>query len=923
MKPMQLKNYQIESLDRIASFFSECRKRPVAEVYAERSQQLANQQLKYFDYLNGAPAVCLRVPTGGGKTIIAAAAIKRIDDAYTQTGAPVVVWLTPSDAITTQTYRGLSNPEHPYRQLIDRDFGAENVAVCKTESFEQLSPSDFGKKCIILVATNQTFNITKTSQRTIYSFKESMERFFTNLAPQQVEGLERVTAEEVAAHPEGVLKESDVGQVKYSIANLLHLFHPIIIVDEAHNGRTDTFFKTLSRLNPAACLDLTATPVEKNNIIHSVSAWELKAENMIKLPVILGEHTGGWENCLMEAAALQNRLEGLAAGESDYIRPIVLIQAEQKGREPGPDAVKAYLMETLKIPEAQIAIATGKIKELKDVDLASPQSAIRFVITVEALKEGWDCPFAYVLCGLQPIQSAKDIEQLLGRVLRMPYASPRSDNSLALSYAQIVSEETMALATLLKDRIVHNMGFNAMEAIDLIRDQTSRDEKPTTPNLPHIEPTPVAKPERPILVPLKVEVPAKVVAAVEKSGTGGLVSVKPQSFAGGNFNVVVSVSTKATDEDLKKFQKELISAVGAKEKTSVETQMEDLRNQLAKARHPLEEEPFPAIPLLCFTDKSGEVRVLDRQNAVHDPWNPNLGAAKRLPDSFSMEDAVRRYSLDVDEKRHLTQSEVSNGNVTQFVQRSLKGFASVSVEDLVNGLAARLARPDVLPRMMHRFVDNIVEGQLIGEQGFSVAQIYAARVKVENALRDLLSRNYEMAMVEGFQEALDLACDTPNAPDFQFVYDIAHYPANNVYQLRGDSMVFKKHFYPQIHDLQYLTPAKKVTEEYLCAQAIENCAKVKRWVRNIEKNKYSFRLPLASGYFYPDFVAELTDGRILVVEYKGADRATNADSREKNYVGKLWADHSNGRGLFLFGLLEDDRRRNIAQQIDDIIKGCL
>ncbi len=919
---MELKNYQIDSLESIASFFSQCRERPVADVYAERSQRLANKQLKYFDYLNGAPAVCLRVPTGGGKTVIAAAAIKRIDDAYTQTGAPVVVWLTPSDTITTQTFQSLTNHEHPYRQRLARDFGADKVVVCNTESFDQLSPTDFGTKCIILVATNQTFNITKTSQRTIYSFKESLDRFFTNLTPQQTEGLECVTADEVAANPKGVLTENDIGRVKYSIANLLHIFRPIIIVDEAHNGRTDTFFKTLSRLNPSACLDLTATPVEKNNVIHSVSAWELKAENMIKLPVILGEHTGGWENCLMEAAALQKRLEGLAAGESDYIRPLVLIQAEQKGREPEPDVVKSFLMETLKIPETQIAIATGKVKELKDVNIASPQCPIRFVITVEALKEGWDCPFAYILCGLQPIQSAKDIEQLLGRVLRMPYASPRDNDDLALSYAQIVSEQTMALATLLKDRIVKNMGFNVMEATDLIHDQTSRDEAPTTPNLPGITPTPVAKPERPILVPLNLENPATAITALKQSGTSELVSVKTQSFANGRFNVVVSVSTKATDEDLKKFQKALVSTATPKEKANVEAQVEDLRNQLAKARPPINTEPFPSIPLLCFKDESGDVRVLDRQNSVHEPWNPNLGE-KQLPESFSITDTVRRFSLDMDEKRHLMQSEVSGGDATRFIQRSLHGFTSVSIDDLVNGLTARLSRPDVLPRVMHRFVSDVVENQLIGARRLSAAQIYAARVKVESALRALLARNYETALREGFQDALDLTCDTPDTPDFQFVYDAAHYPANNVYQLRGNSIDFKKHFYPQIHDLQYLTPAGKVTEEYLCAAAIENCAKVKRWVRNIEKNSRSFHLPLASGFFYPDFVAELDDGRILVVEYKGADRATNDDSREKRIVGNLWAEHSNGHGLFLFGLMEDDRGRNIAEQISDIIDGRL
>ena len=40
---------------------------------------------------------------------------------------------------------------------------------------------------------------------------------------------------------------------------------------------------------------------------------------------------------------------------------------------------------------------TGNVDELKDVDLMSEECPIRFIITVEALSEGWDCPFAYVL----------------------------------------------------------------------------------------------------------------------------------------------------------------------------------------------------------------------------------------------------------------------------------------------------------------------------------------------------------------------------------------------------------------------------------------------------------------------------------------------------------------------------------------------
>lgn len=49
---------------------------------------------------------------------------------------------------------------------------------------------------------------------------------------------------------------------------------------------------------------------------------------------------------------------------------------------------------------------------------------------MQALKEGWDCSFTYVFCSVANIHSAKDVEQILGRVLRMPYAKRRKNEVL-------------------------------------------------------------------------------------------------------------------------------------------------------------------------------------------------------------------------------------------------------------------------------------------------------------------------------------------------------------------------------------------------------------------------------------------------------------------------------------------------------------
>ena len=201
---------------------------------------------------------------------------------------------------------------------------------------------------------------------------------------------------------------------------------PLVIMDEAHNARTSLTFDTLKRLSPSAIIELTATPDTDphtgSNVLYRVSASELKAEEMIKLPIVLTVHQSNWEEAVGDACRTRKRLAELATGEPDYIRPILLIQAENKDKPANVEAVKQYLLDSEHLTEEQIAIATGDQRDLDKINLFDPACKIEAVITVQALKEGWDCSFAYVFCSTANIGSSRDVEQLLGRVLRMPYA---------------------------------------------------------------------------------------------------------------------------------------------------------------------------------------------------------------------------------------------------------------------------------------------------------------------------------------------------------------------------------------------------------------------------------------------------------------------------------------------------------------------
>src|SRR5690606_16565358 len=198
----------------------------------------------------------------------------------------------------------------------------------------------------------------------------------------------------------------------------------------------------LQNLLPACVIELTATPAGNSNVLYHVGALALQREDMIKLPIVLMEHPTGWKDAVRDAILTRNRLELLAAQEADYIRPVLLFQAEPKNGEVTVERLLEHLISAdgEKLDRAQIAVATGDQKELDGIVLADPACPIRYVITVEALKEGWDCPFAYVLCSLQDARSAKDVEQLLGGVLRMPDARSGRHADLKKAYAHIVAQ---------------------------------------------------------------------------------------------------------------------------------------------------------------------------------------------------------------------------------------------------------------------------------------------------------------------------------------------------------------------------------------------------------------------------------------------------------------------------------------------------
>ena len=422
---MELKHYQksvIDDLTRFLALLEDTSSIPKSfeRLWNEKKVNIGFGSLPYYQsILPGVPNVCLKVPTGGGKTFIAANAIRPIFDSLPHVKTKAVVWLVPSDPILEQTLKTLSNVHHAYRQKIDMDFSHRVQVYSKDQllSGHSFNPTTVSEQLSVFVLSYDSFRTSKKEGRKAYQQNGYLAQFA-----------------KMADGSAALLEDID----ETALIQVIRTFNPVVIVDESHHARSPLSKDMLTNFNPCFVLDLTATPTKESNIISIVDALQLKRENMVKLPVIVcNRRTQG--DVFADAINVRNKLEEEAKAEraetGRYIRPIVLFQAEPKGKETNTtfEKIKRILVDS-GIPANQIAIKTADVNDLRGVDLLDESCPIRYIITVNALKEGWDCPFAYVLATIANRTSVVDVEQILGRILRLPNTRKSASNLLNISY---------------------------------------------------------------------------------------------------------------------------------------------------------------------------------------------------------------------------------------------------------------------------------------------------------------------------------------------------------------------------------------------------------------------------------------------------------------------------------------------------------
>ncbi len=855
---MELKKYQktvLADLDDYLVHLNSADSLPNAfrDYWADRQVRVAvgERALKPFrEVIKGVPSVCLKVPTAGGKTLLGVHSIYSFFRSRPLNQSKVVVWLVPSLTILDQTARNFRNPEHPYRMKLDSLFKGRVQVLTKDEA---LSGTGFSPEAVrtmlnIIVLSFDSFRTQNKDGRKVYQENGNLANFASSYT----------------------INKSIPNADPSSLAQILNTLHPMVVVDESHNAGSDLSLDMLKNLNPVFILELTATPRDTSNIISYVDALALKKEQMVKLPVVVYNNHDTSE-VLSNALALRNNLERLALEEEtaggSYIRPLVLFQAEPKSS--GETVTFAKLKEKLVefgIPKEQIAIKTADVNELKNVILEDRDCPIRYIITVNALKEGWDCPFAYILATVANRTSPVDVEQILGRILRQPYVRQHKKALLNMSY---VLTSSAAFMDTLKNIVIglNHAGFSKndyrianSQSVEIASPKNAKDEQP----LPDL---------------IDLITPPKA----------GNTDTKPSTAVD-----EIEALALESDEDLANVIAESDNnpSVGRPSELKEVQNMFSIKPQFREKAESIRiPQFFEDADAGLFNEENDSRKLVSKESFLKDFKLSSQASDISLGGTAAEAYKIDLKSYDVGE---------STPEYERMDSRELDSFVkfldSLPPEDLKRELLARVW--PVLSRFDHiketdlkKYVYHVFDS-LSSDQLETVKQnpyAFAGKVKQKiNELSDAYAKKY---------------------------FDNA-FSANKI--TTKENWSFRKEIGPLdtfsgLPKSLYLEEQEVNGFELRVINEIANLDTILFWHRNIERKGFSL-----NGWFnhYPDFIIITNRGNIILLETKGDDR-DGSDSERKLKLGRAW-ESAAGRNYKYF-MVFDQKELEGAFKLDDFM----
>lgn len=805
------------------------------------------------------PHICVKVPTAGGKTFIACNAIKTIFDAFAYDKPKAVVWLVPSITILDQTIKNLKDTNHPYRQKINSHFGNkvevfDKAALLQGSGFNATSVKE---QLNIFVLSFDSIRTANKEGRKVYDQNGSLQSFETLLG-----------------------KDEEI-----SLMKVMQYLNPMVVVDESHNAETELSVDMLKEFNPCFILDLTATPRKNSNIISFIDALELKKENMVKLPVIVYNHQDKTE-VINSSLQLQKRLELQAIDEEKkggkYIRPIVLFQAQPKNgknflneeeEKSNVQKLKEKLIE-LKIPANQIKIKTANINEIKGIDLMSKECEVRYIITINALKEGWDCPFAYILASLADKSSAVDVEQILGRVLRQPYVMKHNFPLLNLSY--VLTASSKFLDTL--DNIVKGLNKAGFSDKDYkLADTTMLEDAKKQDTLQQLTVFPTSEETQTeditsdidttrISVPSETELSNTTVSEIEKSAI-------EQNEA---FEKTVSEMEANNTPALPNEIQQLVKTYSIKD---------IFKEQAGQINLPQFYLKVPANDL--FGKKEDEL-PLEKENLLE-------GFALSKADTNIAFDSITSelYKVDLDEtkKEHTPTFIRLDGQVRESIMTYIldPSRKDIRVKNFTKRLMDLIGNMFPIPdKEIEKYINRILDDFNDEQFGDLSANEYTYKDKIKFKIIALSEQFAE----QKFKDFLDTD-KVFIKPSFTLAKSIspgetAKDITKSLYEKEGSMNGYEE----------------RVINE------IGNMTNIAFWTRNIERKGFKI-----NGFVnhYPDFIIQTKSGKTILLETKG----DHLDAGQKIRLGGLWASKAGNN--YRYFMVYEKRTVDGAYKLEDFL----
>ena len=839
---MELKSYQykvIKDLENYLGYVQQYKKTDVAfnkyweDDIGPYNELIGTGMQPYKNNIPNAAHVCIKVPTAGGKTFIACNALRTIFNAFSADLPKVVIWLVPWSNLLDQTVANLSDPNHPYRQKLDSLFN-HRVEIYQKKDLLQgsnFNPTVIKEQLSIIVMSFSSLRAKNKDDRKVNQENGQLAPFVAHYKDKShlLEGVDET-----------------------ALLNVIRSFNPVLVVDESHNAESALSVEMLNNLNPSFVLDLTATPKENSNIVSLVPAMELKKEHMVKLPVIVYNHQDKTE-VINNALHLQRKLELLAAEQEKeggrYIRPIVLFQAQAKTAEDNTtfEKLKEQLL-AIGIPEEQVKIKTANKDELKGIDLTDKNCAVRYIITINALKEGWDCPFAYILASLADKSSAVDVEQILGRVLRQPYVMKHAETMLNLSYVLTASakfNETL-------QSIVEGLQASGFSE----RDYRQKNEMLT----------------------------AEASLSVNKSLEDFLFpeqqkpdEIEPKRIAYKTLNAAIKTPFIAEIETIATEQNNELEAIIEKQNQQPVDENIFLEMGDKVKRYQLVE---------AFRTQALEITL--PQFFLEAPKNELFGEANK---KLNQEALLKNFKLSKEDTKidfdqiasDLYKIDIEEIKKDQYAPRYIKIEDQVVKDPVVEYILAR-PKENQVKDITHQLVQLIGDLYPIAEQEI---RLYISRI-LENLsveqLQDILTRKWSYS--DKIKTKIKQHADAYAEVQFNDLIKIRKIVTKSAWKFA--ETIVPGIPGPSIGNSLYEREGQMNNFESKVITDLAALPNIQFWHRNLGRGK-GFAINGFKSNHYPDFIAVTKSGKILLLETKGDDR-DNSDSAAKCRLGNRWAE---------------------------------